>query len=92
MLGFEYLLKYYSIKTELAPIFTSFCPLFKIKHKNKKKSIIDILKEQQKPLMSGIQLAEFMKEYLHMNYTEDECTDLINTFPVYDGEGKEVPE
>lgn len=42
--------------------------------------------------MSGIQLQEFMKEYLKIQYTEDECTELIKSFPVFDGEGKEIPE
>ena len=44
LLGFEYLLKYYGIKTQLGPIFSTYCPLFKIKSTNKKRTIVDILK------------------------------------------------
>lgn len=54
-LGFEYILQFYSLKISVAPLFTEFCPIFKFKHKNTKKSIIDILKSQFKPLMSGVQ-------------------------------------
>ena len=54
-LGFEYILQYYSLKASLAPVFTEFCPIFKFKHKQFKKTIIDILKSQTKPLMSSIQ-------------------------------------
>lgn len=45
-LGFQYILQYYCLKSSLAPLFTLLCPLFKFKHKQYKKSILDILKSQ----------------------------------------------
>jgi hypothetical protein len=70
-LGFEYILEFYSLKTSLAPIFTEFCPIFKFKHKNIKKSIIDILKSQVKPLMSAQQFKEFLEKYIKLTLSEE---------------------
>lgn len=91
-LGFEYILRYYSMKASIAPIFSEFCPIFKFKRKKFTKTITDILKSQNKPLMSGLQLKDFMEKYLKVSLPEHECTEIIRGFPVYDGEGKEIPE
>ena len=63
-LGFEYILRFYSMRASIAPLFTEFCPIFKLKHKKFKESITDILKSQNKPLMSPIQLKEFLAKYI----------------------------
>lgn len=55
-LGFQYLLRYYSIKEDIAKYFSDYCPMFKLKIKGQKNSIVDIVRSNEKPIMSASQL------------------------------------
>lgn len=43
-LGFQYLLRFYSIKDDLARYFTTYCPMFKLKTRSQKNLIVDIVR------------------------------------------------
>jgi hypothetical protein len=43
-LGFQYLLRFYSIKEDLARYFTTYCPMFKLKVRSQKNLIVDIVR------------------------------------------------
>lgn len=58
-LGFQYLLRFYSIKEDLARYFTTYCPMFKLKFRSQKNLIVDIVRYNEKPIMSASQLCEF---------------------------------
>ena len=63
-LGFQYLLRYYTIKDDLARYFTAQCPNFKLKPRSNKNLIVDIVRHNDKPIMSAYQLQEFHTKVL----------------------------
>jgi hypothetical protein len=63
-LGFQYLLRFYSIKDDLARYFTNFCPMFKLKARSQKNLIVDIVRYNEKPIMSASQLCDFYEKVL----------------------------
>lgn len=63
-LGFQYLLRFYSIKDDLAKYFSSYCPMFKLKTRSQKNLIVDIVRYNEKPIMSASQLKEFYEKVL----------------------------
>jgi len=43
-MGFQYLLRFYSIKDDLAKYFSTYCPMFKLKVRNQKNPIVDVVR------------------------------------------------
>ncbi len=84
-LGFQYLLRYYSLKDDLIKYFTANCPMFKPKLRGSKHYIVDVVRHCEKPIMSASQLKDFFQKIHFEDKTEQECLKLIKSYPVYDG-------
>lgn len=69
-MGFQYLLRFYSIKDDLAKYFSTYCPMFKLKVRNAKNLIVDVVRYNEKALMSASQLKEFYEKVLVVDISE----------------------
>lgn len=55
-MGFQYLLRYYTIKEDLAKIFKEYCSQFRIQNRSNKVNIVSIVRYNENPIMSAAQL------------------------------------
>lgn len=69
-LGFQYLLRYYSIKEDLVKIFREYCNQYKLQNRSNKVSLVDIVRYNDNPIMSASQLREFYLKVLFEKITE----------------------
>lgn len=68
-LGFQYLLRFYSIKEDITKIFREYCSQYKLLNRGSKVSLIDIVRYNETPIMSASQLREFYQKMLFMEVT-----------------------